>query len=678
MIVPPPGVGTRRPQRHRAPACGLLIVLAMGVASSSLRADEVELYDGSILRGGVLDFRDGHYTLRTTEPAPQEPPKTAGERTTRVLPLEDVFEIRFNTTLGDWPGDVEVISPPEPGGSQSTTAGTGDSVAGATTPQPVAGNAILKILSNALIGGAPRAAPALNPSAKSASRSTTQGTIKLQAGLHRVVFITWLGDREQRVRLYWSKDGRPRESIPPDRWFHTPAEEGDLPNGGYDDQGFRLADQPGGVEPQLKYSLYQFADAARNWTSGSDFALAAPTTRGFIDQVTQQAGDVRKNVGIVFTGYLKVDEPGEYQFRAEGNPGRLLFGHTPRNLWKSNVNPAENAWTIKLRSGSLVRGNITGWTESEIQCVLAVGQEQRTLQIPLADVLEISQGVNAVPRESPAGISAKNASQKTSATIWAKGKDDAVQELSATIVGLKEDALQLTFEGQDRRIKFDRLVAVRFPPIADGEGTTPRSPRVPHLLTLAEGSELPGEWQGLSDETIGFRTTWGQELALSITEVARMSVQNGKVLPLVRLEPAAVDLVPFFDRIWNWRKIDRSTLTEILVGKEIPCNEGLLVHSRTVLRYRLDGEYAMFRSRIGFQYPEGKLGNVDVRVLGDGRTLFEAGGVTADQPLGDVEVDITGVQELSLEVDFGAGQDVGDRFVWISPRLVRTQALSQK
>jgi hypothetical protein len=39
-----------------------------------------------------------------------------------------------------------------------------------------------------------------------------------------------------------------------------------------------------------------------------------------------------------------------------------------------------------------------------------------------------------------------------------------------------------------------------------------------------------------------------------------------------------------------------------------------------------------------------------------------------------MDVDVSGVKTLSLEADFGRGQDVGDRVVWANPRLLRADA----
>ena len=70
----------------------------------------------------------------------------------------------------------------------------------------------------------------------------------------------------------------------------------------------------------------------------------------------------------------------------------------------------------------------------------------------------------------------------------------------------------------------------------------------------------------------------------------------------------------------------------------------------------------------------GYLGQAIVRVVGDGKMLFEQSDARGDQPPFDVSVNLSGVQRLTLEVDFGKGQDVGDRVVWANARLLRSSA----
>jgi hypothetical protein len=91
-----------------------------------------------------------------------------------------------------------------------------------------------------------------------------------------------------------------------------------------------------------------------------------------------------------------------------------------------------------------------------------------------------------------------------------------------------------------------------------------------------------------------------------------------------------------------------------------------------VLRYDIGRKYEKFRAKLGFQQPEGKGGRVAVRVLGDNdKVLHEIADARGDQPPADLDLNVAGVSRLTLEVDFGAEQDVGDRFVWADARLLR-------
>jgi hypothetical protein len=92
-----------------------------------------------------------------------------------------------------------------------------------------------------------------------------------------------------------------------------------------------------------------------------------------------------------------------------------------------------------------------------------------------------------------------------------------------------------------------------------------------------------------------------------------------------------------------------------------------------VLHYDAGGKFGRFKGKVGFQEPEGKLGNAHVRVLGDGKALLDRPEARGDQPPEEFDLDVSGVKTLTLEVDFGRGQDVGDRVVWANPRLVKSK-----
>jgi hypothetical protein len=109
---------------------------------------------------------------------------------------------------------------------------------------------------------------------------------------------------------------------------------------------------------------------------------------------------------------------------------------------------------------------------------------------------------------------------------------------------------------------------------------------------------------------------------------------------------------------------------------------GLAVHAGSTVKLPLHGEYARFQVLVGIDdeaKEEGRLlpelevpGDVDVRVLGDGRVLWEAKSLTgrdAARPVGPL--DVSGVRELVLEVHEGGHLDTLDRVTWADPLLLR-------
>ena len=67
-----------------------------------------------------------------------------------------------------------------------------------------------------------------------------------------------------------------------------------------------------------------------------------------------------------------------------------------------------------------------------------------------------------------------------------------------------------------------------------------------------------------------------------------------------------------------------------------------------------------------------KRGNLEARVLGDGKVLWKASDARAGQPALRVgPLDVSGVKQLVLEVDFGKELMMLDRADWVDPILVR-------
>jgi hypothetical protein len=143
-------------------------------------------------------------------------------------------------------------------------------------------------------------------------------------------------------------------------------------------------------------------------------------------------------------------------------------------------------------------------------------------------------------------------------------------------------------------------------------------------------------------------------LKIPVSKIGKIDFRNGRLVYLSDLKPAQVEQTPFFDRVLGFR-VDSSLTGGTLQLQDGPTTRGVAVHSHCVLKYDLGGKFDEFKTKIGFQQPEGKLGQAVIRILGDDKVLYENQDAKGDAKPQDVSVKLAGVNFLTLEVDFGKG-----------------------
>ncbi|HEX8325086.1 MAG TPA: NPCBM/NEW2 domain-containing protein [Tepidisphaeraceae bacterium] len=322
-------------------------------------------------------------------------------------------------------------------------------------------------------------------------------------------------------------------------------------------------------------------------------------------------------------------------------------------------------WQVQLSTGDTLTLTPSGWSGGRVSGTVS----GVPLDVPVAAVRDLWCGAANQVAEAKALGEAGGADDIAFAV-----RDGKIIAVRGVAEGVEDKALRFKFGDQTRSIALARLVGVVFArPVtaADAPAAAPQQ-----AFVLASGNALPGTWTSIDDKSVGLTTTWGQALTLPRRDVTRIAFRNGRVLSLSDLTPARVEQTPYFDRLLGW-KIDRALDDKPLQLTDGPVARGLAVHARTQLTYALNGQFVQFRSRVGFQQPAGRSGDAVVRVTADGRTLFEKPRAKGTDAPFDVTVDVSGVQSLTLDVDFGQDQDVGDRVVWANARLLRPQTPSE-
>jgi len=268
------------------------------------------------------------------------------------------------------------------------------------------------------------------------------------------------------------------------------------------------------------------------------------------------------------------------------------------------------------------------------------------------------------PLETAADFEARLSDRGAEDRLLARTRDRELLEIGGVVEETEGDRLRFNYRGASRTVPLAQiaglvLAAAPEPEQPDGSRAT---------LRLTDGSRLAGRLTAIDKSDWTLEAPWGSTLEIPGAEIARVEVTGGVMTHLSDLEPIAVEEIPFFDRLLSWK---RDTNLEggpiVLDGRTYA--KGLAVHSKCALTYDLGGRFESFRAQVGFDEASNGLGRVDCRVLVDGEERFAEPDLRADEPPVALEIPLDGAERLELVVDFGAGQDTGDRILWADARL---------
>ena len=328
--------------------------------------------------------------------------------------------------------------------------------------------------------------------------------------------------------------------------------------------------------------------------------------------------------------------------------------------------PASKPWRIHLIGDDRLTAQLENWSDSRVQVRLPRDADGfQTLDIAASHIGQMWQ---AEPDQvEKARKLATTSDQLDVVYVKAKDQEGELKAVQGRCLGLDGDSLQFEFDGDKRTIALERVVGV----VLATKGQAQQLKTFHQILELNRGDRITaGSIELDEDHVLRLTTPWNAEMRWPQDWVAKVTVRHGRRTYLSDLVPTVIEETAYFDRIMHFQ-VDESLANGPIRLKDGEYKRGIAVHSRCVLHYDLAGAYESFRGKVGFQQPTGTQGRAVVRVRGDDRVLFEELDVRGDQDPVALDLELTGVKTLILEVDFGENQDVGDRVVWADAQLIR-------
>ncbi|MCK6484903.1 MAG: NPCBM/NEW2 domain-containing protein [Phycisphaerae bacterium] len=318
---------------------------------------------------------------------------------------------------------------------------------------------------------------------------------------------------------------------------------------------------------------------------------------------------------------------------------------------------ADGEWIVESIDGERVGGTISGGGET-------------TLSIRHPRLGELSFSLDRLARIERADLAARDPADDRDADeappsedqVWLRNGDHS----AGIIDRLDERGVSLQTGRRRQEFPWSVLRRVR---LANPEPKGPPAARR-MVLACADGAVLIGEEIDWRDDRVRLTRAGRAGVTLNASDVRAIRVDGGRWCWLSDLPPAKFEATPFMDLRWPMRR-DRNVVGGPLVCGGEPWDKGVGLHSAARVTWTLEGRYERLAMRVGIDDSGGRWSDVDVEIRLDGRAVTRFEHVRWGEPPRPVDLDMSGVRELTIVIGFGDHGDLQDRVNLLDAALVR-------
>ena len=237
------------------------------------------------------------------------------------------------------------------------------------------------------------------------------------------------------------------------------------------------------------------------------------------------------------------------------------------------------------------------------------------------------------------------------------------------VEAIDETHVVLNYNGKSRRIGLPKVRAVV---LARLETRKPQgfSARV----SLIDGSTWVGAIDSMTNQKLDFSLSSSHRFEINCSEIQQLVIQTDRMVYLSDLSPIRQEQQTQFVAARPWQR-DRSLLGNPIQlkfasrNKTVTFDKGLGTRSFTSLVYPNDG-FNIFHAVAGIDAETGGKGDCEMVVSGDGIRLWSQR-IRASEDPQMIKVDITGINEITLEVYPGEQFDLADHADWADARFTK-------
>jgi hypothetical protein len=247
--------------------------------------------------------------------------------------------------------------------------------------------------------------------------------------------------------------------------------------------------------------------------------------------------------------------------------------------------------------------------------------------------------------------------------------------LEGDLTGLDDLAVRLEVAKKPVTVELARTAAVA---LSTDFNNTPRPKGAYGRVTLEwpdgpDGARLTLASATCADGAVLKGTTaFDAPFSAPLARVAALDLYQGRATYLSELKPLRYEFLPYLDDRWDYSRDGSTTGLDLLMGGSA-YDRGVGLHSHGRLTFAVPKDARRFEATVGLDDRAGPRASARVRVLADGKALDLGGDgeLTAGGAPLAVGVDVAGVKELTLEVDYGRGGPVQGHVDWVDARFIK-------
>lgn len=331
-----------------------------------------------------------------------------------------------------------------------------------------------------------------------------------------------------------------------------------------------------------------------------------------------------------------------------------------RLLSASSVEPALPA-VFFLADGGRLYGGLAGEGQDALSVRSLVGE---ALAIRFDRLAGVRLG-DPVALPAAAEVFAQTQRQRLAGQdlLVALGEEQ-VRVLPGRLIRLGPEGGAFRFGDRERTFTIDKAFGVIF-----ATGARPE-PTYPVTVALVDGSEVSGSLRSADERSLTLYSSLELDLVIPLEKVAALRLRSSRVVYLSDLPTRSERVEGRLHRPGPVRRDLNATGGAMMLGGVV-YPKGLGVHSRAELIFDLGGKFERFVSVVGIDDGVRPRGSVEFVVQGDERELFSSGLLTGTDAPRELNVDVRGVEFLTLLTNYGDDLDLADVANWAGARLLR-------